>query len=67
MSKTTLHVVQVPLLERLVLEDLAYRRGVRVEEALVQLIRQEAIRETVQSDQTMMEENDGKTQPLPDQ
>lgn len=67
MSKTTLHVVQVPLLERLVLEDLAYRRGVRVEEALVQLIREEAIRETIQSDQTMMEENDGKTQPLPDQ
>ena len=62
MSKTTLHVVQVPLLERLVLEDLALRRGIAVEEALVQLIREAAMKEAIQT----MEENDGTPQPLPD-
>lgn len=62
MSKTTLHVVQVPLLERLALEDLALRRGIGVEEALVQLIREAATKEAIQT----MEENDGTPQPLSD-
>jgi len=63
MSKTTLHVVQVPLLERLVLEDLALRRGIGVEEALVQLIREAATNEAIQT----MEEEHETPRPLPDQ